>query len=145
MVLPGASVDAGGTVPLHGEAIARFWLLLVGLHVASSALASAIARRPPVVTFNSVALRELIKLEETTIIAGGLMPRLGLLVRNVTAVVLLLVLLLDIEEIDMGGVLQEALLEGCLLLVVELLARSVALGLRGVAARLHVVEPRTLR
>lgn len=72
------------------------------------------------------------------------MPRLRLLVGNITTVILLLVLLLHIEEVHMRWILQEPLLEGGLLLVVELLACTMALCLRCIAARLHVVEQKVV-
>lgn len=68
------------------------------------------------------------------------MPRLRLLVGGIAAVVLLLVLLLQVEEVHVRRILEEPLLKGRLLLVVELLARAVALSLRRIRTRLHVVE-----
>ena len=137
-------MDAGGALSLYGEAIARLWLLLMSLYVASSTFSGSIAGSGSIVAFDSVALRELVELKEAAVVVGGLMPRLRLLISNITAVVLLLVLLLHIEEIHMRRVLQEPLLKGRLLLVVELLARTMALGLRCITARLHVVEQKVV-
>lgn len=68
MLLSNASVDPGGALPLHSQAIARLWLLWVDLDVASSTFIGAIASSASIVAFNSVALRELVELKEATVV-----------------------------------------------------------------------------